>query len=445
MHRLALPIFVVLAACSSSSTDDSANPVETTGGAGQTGSGTGGDISGTAGSGVSTGTSGGTGTAGTTGAGGHAGSGTGGSAGPMDASVMMIPVTDAAGTLSEASAPHYGEGSVTAVAPTPAASWVNVTANLAGMASECGNTPYLTSHPAHDMLITSVAQHGLWASTDGGTSWKQLWATAGAQQITNRGSSIVFDPDSANTFWESGIYNGPGVYKTADNGMTFSALGNAHHTDSVSVDLSDPGRMTLLAGGHEQSQTLNRSADGGATWTNVGMNLPANTNFCTNALVIDKNVHLVGCSGYKQNAVDGVFRTTDGGTTWAHTSAASAAALPLWASDGAIYWSLIYDHGIIKSTNQGNSWTQTVQYGVLKTGHPIELPDGRIVAVSATTLMISKDKGVTFKALGTAMPFVPNSITYSPYRNAFYIEQFDCGNKVVANAISQFGFDYRTQ
>jgi photosystem II stability/assembly factor-like uncharacterized protein len=363
--------------------------------------------------------------------------------GATDASAM-VPVTDAGGALSEASAPHYGDGGVMPVGPTPAAQWVNVTANLAGMASECGNTSHLASHPAYDMLITSVALHGLWASTDGAASWRQLWPTAGANQVANRGSSIVFDPSHADTFWESGIYNGPGVYKTTDNGATFTALGSAHHIDSVSVDLSDPQRMTLLAGGHEQKQTVYRSSDGGGTWTNVGMNLPAGTNFCTTALVIDSQTHLVGCSGYA-GGTDGVFRTTDGGKTWVHTSAAPAAALPLWASDGTIYWSLIYDRGLIKSTDQGNSWTQTVQPGTLKTSPPIELPDERIVAAGRTTLMISKDKGVSFQALGTAMPFAPNNITYSPYRNAFYIEQFDCTKQVPANAISRFGFDYRTQ
>jgi len=430
MHRVALPLFLVLEACSSSGTHGSSS--------GQAVSGAGGMSSGSTatGTGVSSGTAGPTG--GTAGA-----LGTEGGAAAADASAM-VPVTDAAGALSEASAPHYGDGGVMPVGPTPPAQWVNVTANLAGMASECGNTSYLTSHPAYDMLITSVALHGLWASTDGGASWKPLWPTAGANQITNRGSSIVFDPDRADTFWESGIYNGSGVYKTTDNGATFTALGNAHHIDSVSVDLSDPQRMTLLAGGHEQKQTLYRSSDGGGTWTNVGMNLPPDTDFCTTALVIDSQTHLVGCSGYA-GGTDGVFRTSDGGKTWAHTSAASAAALPLWASDGAIYWSLIYDRGLIKSTDQGNSWTQTVPYGMLKTGHPIELPDGRIVAAGPMTLMISNDRGVSFKALGPAIPFVPNSLTYSPYRNAFYIEQFDCKNQVLANAISRFGFDYRTQ
>lgn len=352
--------------------------------------------------------------------------------------------TGAAGTTGTAGTTGAAGMVVTPVGATPPPQWTNVTANLAGMASECGNTPYLASHPARDMLITSVAKHGLWSSTDGGATWKQLWAAAGMNQITNRGSSIVFDPAHPDTFWESGIYNGNGVYRTTDNGQTFTPLGDARHLDSVSVDLTDPQRLTLLAGGHEQKQTVYRSEDGGMTWTNVGKNLPAGSNFCTNTLVIDKLTHLVGCSGYG-GGTDGVFRTTDGGKSWTPTSTAPAAALPLWASDGTIYWSLIYDRGLIKSTDQGKSWTQPIMGNMLKTGHPIELPDGRIVTQSGKTLMISADKGATFQPVGETLPFNPNSISYSPYRNAFFIEQFDCGNAVVAHAISRAGFDYRTQ
>jgi hypothetical protein len=398
------------------------------------------------GGGAGSGGAGGGATAGQGAAGGHptaGASGIAGASGATGTAGMTVPVTDAGGATSDASAPHYGDGAVTAVGATPPATWVSVTGNLTGMASECGNTPYLTSHPAYDMLITSVAKQGLWASSDGAATWHQLWPTAGAQQITNRGSSIVFDPAHADTFWESGIYNGPGVYRTTDNGVTFTALGNAHHIDSVSVDLSDPLRLTLLAGGHEQKQTLYRSGDGGLTWTNVGLNLPMASNFCTNALVIDKNIHLVGCSGYG-GGTDGVFRTTDGGKTWTHPTDASAAAAPLWASDGAIYWSLIYDRGLIKSTDQGNSWKQTIMGG-LRTVHPIELPDGRIVTAGSKTLMISSDHGVSFTPIGADLPFTPNSLTYSPYRNAFYVEQFDCKNLVLPNAISRFGFDYRVQ
>ena len=366
-------------------------------------------------------------------------SGTGGAAGGTGAT------GSGGGTAApDANPPRYGDGGATPVGTTPPATWTNVTSNLAGMPSECGNTQFLAAHPARDMLLTVVAKQGVWSSTDGGVSWQQLWPGAGTQQITNRGSSFVFDPTHPDTFWESGIYNGPGVYRTDDGGATFTALGDAHHIDSVSVDFGDPQRQTLLAGGHEQTQTLYRSSDGGATWSNVGKNLPGGTNFCTSALVIDRNVHLVGCSGYA-GGTSGVFRTTDGGATWTQVTSAPAAALPLWAADGTIYWSLIYDGGLITSIDQGQTWTQTIAGNTLKTGHPIELPDGRIVAPGPRTLMISADHGATFQSIGESMPFAPNSITYSPYRNAFFIEQFDCGSAVVANAISRAGFDYRTQ
>jgi photosystem II stability/assembly factor-like uncharacterized protein len=72
----------------------------------------------------------------------------------------------------------------------------------------------------------------------------------------------VYDPENPNTYWESGIYNDGGVFRTDDGGATFQPLGNVTHIDAVSVDLTDPDRSTLLAGAHEQSVLL-RSGDGG--------------------------------------------------------------------------------------------------------------------------------------------------------------------------------------
>jgi hypothetical protein len=427
MRRLFTAVAVFALGCSSSTETPADDTVGDTGGsASDSGAG------GSAGKGGTTAKDGSAGSAGTAGKGGSSGGAgtpaTGGS----------TPLGEA-GPLSDASPPQYfGDGSIALVGTAPPASWVNVTNNLAGMASECGNMPLLVSHPMRDMLIVSVAQKGLWASTDGAASW-----TALGGGITNRGSSMVFDPTNADVFWESGIYNGPGVYKTTDNGTGFLALGDAHHCDSVGVDLSDPQRQTLLAGGHEQKQTLYRSTDGGATWTNVGKNLPAGSNFCTTALVIDKNTHLVGCSGYG-GGTSGVFRTVDGGTTWSHVTDLEAAQPPLWASDGTIYWSLIYDRGLIKSTDQGNTWKQTVS-GTLTTGSPVELPDGRIAALSKTAVMISSDHGATFKVAASALPANRSMVAYSPYRRAFYVSHWDCGNAVLADAVMRYGWDYQTQ
>ena len=92
-----------------------------------------------------------------------------------------------------------------------------MTANLAGMASECGNISLVSARPDRDQLIASVSLHGLW-STTGAADWTALGTGAGSAPISNRGSKIVFDPDHPDTFWESGIYNGGGVFEIVPYG-----------------------------------------------------------------------------------------------------------------------------------------------------------------------------------------------------------------------------------
>src|SRR5262252_5424528 len=102
-----------------------------------------------------------------------------------------------------------------------AATWVNVTGNLAGMASECGNLTILSVMPGSGTVIAGVAASGLWANSTG-TTWSHLGSGAGSDPITNRPSWIVYDPVSPAVFWESGIYHSDsGINKTTDNGVTF--------------------------------------------------------------------------------------------------------------------------------------------------------------------------------------------------------------------------------
>src|SRR6185436_21085969 len=93
-----------------------------------------------------------------------------------------------------------------------AAQWSNVTANLADMPSECGNLCLLSPVPGQDKIIAGIAKRGLWQTSDGGATWVALGQDTGSDSIINRPSEIVYDPKDANRFWESGIYNGPGVY-----------------------------------------------------------------------------------------------------------------------------------------------------------------------------------------------------------------------------------------
>jgi len=319
--------------------------------------------------------------------------------------------------------------------------WANVTANLAGMASECGSVSGFAAKPDEDLLVVGVALHGLWASTDGGGSWHALGTGAGSDAITNRTTSFVFDAAHASVFWEAGIYNGPGVYRTDDDGLTFHALGDAHHDDAVSVDFTDASRTVLLAGGHEQAQTLYRSNDGGAHWTNVGTNLPAGTNFSSAPLVLDAMTHLVGCSGWG-SGTSGIYRTTDGGMHWAQVSDASASGQPLVASDGTIYWSVM-GGGVARSTDSGQHWDRVGDGGVH--GTPIELPDGRIAALGSSAIVVSSDSGAHWQPATESLPYGDSvGVAYSRQQRAFFVWHFDCGMAVLDDAIMRHDFDWET-
>jgi Viral BACON domain len=322
--------------------------------------------------------------------------------------------------------------------------WENVTGNLASMPSECGNLTMVSAVPEASTVIAGVATKGLWANSSGST-WVQLGTGASSATILNRPTGIAYDPVNPGVFWESGIYGtAGGVYKTTDSGSTFVQLGSVFHNDYISVDFADPGRQTLLTNGHEQQQAVYLSINGGQTWTNVGLNLPAGT-AAGYPLVLGSQTYLAGAA--PDFGIPGIYRTTNSGASWQQVSplGPNAAPLgpnaaPLVASGGTIYWS--HTDKVLKSTDSGLSWTQVG--GGLQTGPSvaiIELSDGTLVAVGSTTLVRSADGGSTWSPIGPTLPFKAASLTYSATRKAFFISHWDCGNAVLDDAIMSLAYD----
>jgi len=291
------------------------------------------------------------------------------------------------------------------------------------MASECGNVYLVSARPDSDAVIASIALHGLWQATGPGDAWTALGQSGGAT-ITNRGSSIVYDGARSSTFWESGIYNGGGVYRTDDNGASFRQLGDITHVDAVSVDFSDPDRRTLIAGLHEQTSVM-RSHDGGQTWTKISASLPSGVGATSSVFAIDSHTFLVGTN---KAPGAGVFRTTDDGASWTQVFTGAVAGQPLRTNAGKLFWVVDGTGGIIGSSDGGVTWTAAARAGTVEPLAPdlVELPGGGIAAVGNLAIIVSKDDGGSWVKIGPTMPYRPVGMTYSPARQAFYIWYFTC-------------------
>lgn len=318
----------------------------------------------------------------------------------------------------------------------PSTSWVNVTSNLANLSSECGNLSLVSADPWSARMIAGVAVRGLFVSNNRGTSWESLGAGAGSDPITNVPSAIVHDPQVPGTFWETGTYHGGGAYRTTDGGDTFRQLGSITHNDLLSVDMRDPMRRTLLAGGHEQIRTIYRSTDGGASWTNIGDRLPADSNYSSYPLVLDSQNYLIGVCGFSGGAC-GVWRSVDGGTTWtATTSSVAPNGVPLWHSSGRIFWPS--GDGLAVSGDNGVTWQAATSH----VSWPVELPDGRLLGLANGSVVVSPD-GRVWTPTGQPLPFEAKGLTYSAWTKTVYVWRGDCGSVVLPYAIASAGFDYQ--
>jgi hypothetical protein len=340
--------------------------------------------------------------------------------------------------------------------------WVDATANLTGMESYCGNLSFVSARPDRDQVLAGVAGQGLFSNDPGSSEWVPFGRDSGSASLNHRTSSIVYDPGDPARFWESGYYglgappdtSAASVNRTDDDGATFVGLGRVPPADRVSVDLTDPDRRTLLAGNRGETKVF-RSTDGGATWADISDGLPTDLGEASFPHVLDARTYLLGThKGDKgADASPGIWRTVDGGATWTKVFEPGVAGPPLASADGNLYW-VLDDGGVISSADGGVSWTPLSGRGPTGGGPSgdarrariIELPDGNWVSMSDNVVVVSRDHGASWRGVGPRLPFAPAGFTYSDIRNAVYAWQNYCDfqagvNPVMAQAIMRLDLD----
>jgi photosystem II stability/assembly factor-like uncharacterized protein len=204
-------------------------------------------------------------------------------------------------------------------------------------------------------LYIAAASGGVWKSTDGGTTW-----TAKGDNLPNIGvSDIVINPSNTSVVYlATGDYDGihtrsVGVYKSTNGGDSWSATGltfTLGDNNIIGKLLIDPNNVNIIFATTKNS--IKRSIDGGANWTNVHTENGATFNDIQ----------------YKRGSSTTIFATarngkfyisTNNGTTWTSNSTPSTGRTDLALTDNDTNLLMLLDEGGVlrKSTNDGASWT----------------------------------------------------------------------------------------
>jgi len=179
-----------------------------------------------------------------------------------------------------------------------------------------------------------AASGGIWKSTDGGTNWRSLFD---AQPVQSIGSLAVARSDK-NVVWagtgegkiRSHISVGQGVYKSTDAGESWTLMGleKTARIPRIVVHPQDPNTVLVCALGHaygpQQERGVYRTTDGGVTWARV---LFVDENTGCSDIAMDPSNPSVLFAGMWSIEIrtwgrtsggpgGGLFVSRDGGATW---------------------------------------------------------------------------------------------------------------------------------
>ncbi|MFN2602824.1 MAG: glycosyl hydrolase [Gemmatimonadaceae bacterium] len=177
---------------------------------------------------------------------------------------------------------------------------------------------------------------GLWKTTDGGLTWKPVTdgkiksSSVSAVAVSESNPDIVYI-GMGETEFRGNIMQGDGVYRSSDGGKTWTNVGLAgtQAIARVRIDPKNPDVVYVAALGHPYSPNsergVYRTLNGGKSWQRV---LFRNDSTGAVDLVVDpsnpKIIYAALWQVYRTpwgmssgGAGSGLFRSTDGGDSWA--------------------------------------------------------------------------------------------------------------------------------
>ncbi|MEQ1903645.1 MAG: hypothetical protein ABL888_05645, partial [Pirellulaceae bacterium] len=225
---------------------------------------------------------------------------------------------------------------------------------------------------------------GVWKTEDGGTTWKNIsdgffGGSIGAVAVAPSDHNVIYVGGGEVTV-RGNVSSGEGMHKSVDGGKTWTKCGldDSRHIARIRIDPKDPNRVFVAALGHlygpNPERGIFRTNDGGKTWEKV---LFVNNEVGAVDLIIDPNnsstlyastwrVLRTPYSLESGGPGSGLWKSTDGGTTWNEITRAGGLpqgtvgiiGVAVSPVDSNRVWAIVEaeDGGLFRSDDAGANW-----------------------------------------------------------------------------------------
>jgi photosystem II stability/assembly factor-like uncharacterized protein len=268
------------------------------------------------------------------------------------------------------------------------------------------STLAIDSHSPNTLYAGTT--NGLFKSRDGGENWTTVNSRLPASPV-----GLVLDPQNSSTMYAE--IGRAGLFKSRDGGENWTTVNSGLSTVlvlSLAVDPQNPSTVYAAADGG-----IFKSTDAGSNWSAVNTGLP-NSYYFIGILAIDpQNPRTIYAGtwgeiwGEFRDPV-GIFKSTDGGTSW------SAASFGLPGNLSGIGFLVIDPHnpntvyaetdqGVFKSSDGAASWNAA--NSGLRGNHISTLvfdprTPGTLYAGGSGGVSKSTDDGVSWNAANSGLP-----------------------------------------